>query len=64
MELEQAAHDAQGMDLNQEVFPLIRNLRELLIARGTAEDIDAAPGPAPVLRACGARGCGVPARFA
>ena len=53
VEMEQAAHDAQGMDLNQEVFPVIRNLRELLIARGTTEDIDARPGPEPVLRACG-----------
>ena len=37
VEMEQAAHDAQGMDLNQEVFPLISNLRELLIERGSAE---------------------------
>jgi phenylpropionate dioxygenase-like ring-hydroxylating dioxygenase large terminal subunit len=63
VEMEQAAHDAQGMDLNQEVFPLIRSLRELLIERGTTEDIDARPGPAPVLRACGARGCGAPVGF-
>ena len=56
VELEQAAHDAQGMDLNQEVFPLIRSLRELLVECGTAEDIDARAGVAPVLRACG-NGC-------
>ncbi|MGI4807358.1 MAG: aromatic ring-hydroxylating dioxygenase subunit alpha, partial [Janthinobacterium lividum] len=60
VEMEQAAHDAQGMDLNQEVFPLIRNLRELLIERGTVEDIDVRPGSAPILRACGAGGCGSP----
>ena len=63
VEMEQAAHDAQGMDLNQEVFPLIRNLRELLIERGTAEDIDVAPGPAPVLRACGVGPCSMSARL-
>ncbi len=34
VELEQAAHDAQGEDRNQEVFPVIRNLRGLLMARG------------------------------
>ena len=39
VEMEQAAHDAQGEDRNQEVFPLIRNLRALLAARGTAEDV-------------------------
>ena len=38
VELEQAAHDAQGGDRNQEVFPVIQNLRRLLMARG----IDAA----------------------
>ncbi|MFC0385453.1 Rieske 2Fe-2S domain-containing protein [Muricoccus vinaceus] len=30
VEMEQAAHDAQGGDWNQEVFPVIRNLRALL----------------------------------
>ena len=30
VEMEQAAHDAQGADWNQEVFPPIRKLRELL----------------------------------
>ncbi len=34
VEMEQAAHDAQGEDRNQEVFPVIRNLRGLLAARG------------------------------
>ena len=41
VELEQAAHDAQGHDRNQEVFPVIRNLRALLRARG-GETIPAA----------------------
>ena len=30
VEMEQAAHDAQGADWNQEVFPPIRQLRKLL----------------------------------
>ncbi len=64
VEMEQAAHDAQGADLNQEVFPLIRSLRELLIERGTAEDIDAPPGNAPTLRACGVGPCSMSARLA
>jgi len=34
VEMEQAAHDAQGSDWNQEVFPVIRSLRSLLAARG------------------------------
>jgi len=34
VELEQAAHDAQGCDRNQEVFPVIRNLRRLLTECG------------------------------
>ena len=34
VEMEQAAHDAQGEDRNQEVFPVIRNLRDLLMTRG------------------------------
>ena len=34
VELEQAAHDMQGQDCNQEVFPVIRDLRALLTARG------------------------------
>ncbi len=46
VEMEQAAHDAQGDDWNQEVFPLIRNLRALLAACGTAEDVPLAPDAA------------------
>ena len=34
VEMEQAAHDAQGADWNQEVFPPIRDLRALLSANG------------------------------
>jgi len=34
MELEQAAHDAQGADWNNEVFPPIRDLREVLARCG------------------------------
>jgi len=39
VEMEQAAHDAQGGDLNQEVFPVIRSLRTLLAEHGTEEDV-------------------------
>ncbi len=39
VEMEQAAHDAQGSDWNQEVFPVIRNLRGLLMERGAPEDL-------------------------
>ena len=35
VEMEQRAHDAQGEDWNQEVFPPIRDLRDLLAANGT-----------------------------
>jgi phenylpropionate dioxygenase-like ring-hydroxylating dioxygenase large terminal subunit len=41
VELEQAAHDAQGEDWNQEVFPVIRNLRTLLRECGSTT-VDAA----------------------
>ena len=34
VEMEQAAHDSQGSDWNQEVFPPIRDLRALLAANG------------------------------
>jgi len=34
VEMEQAAHDRQGEDWNQEVFPVIRDLRALLAANG------------------------------
>ena len=36
VEMEQAAHDAQGDDWNQEVFPVIRDLREVLRENGVA----------------------------
>jgi hypothetical protein len=36
VELEQLAHDAQGADLNREVFPVIRELRALLARSGVA----------------------------
>jgi phenylpropionate dioxygenase-like ring-hydroxylating dioxygenase large terminal subunit len=36
VELEQAAHDAQGGDWNQEIFPAIRNLRAVLSRCGEA----------------------------
>src|SRR5690606_18939886 len=39
VELEQAAHDAQGADWNQEVFPVIRNLRALLAACGEEREL-------------------------
>lgn len=41
VEMEQAAHDAQGADWNQEVFPPIRELRKLLRECGKP---DVAPG--------------------
>lgn len=34
VEMEQAAHDRQGADWNQEVFPVIRDLRRVLIENG------------------------------
>ena len=34
VEEEQKAHDAQGCDLNQEIFPVIKELRGLLIEKG------------------------------
>lgn len=37
VELEQAAHDAEGADRNQEVFPVVRDLRALLAACGAPE---------------------------
>jgi phenylpropionate dioxygenase-like ring-hydroxylating dioxygenase large terminal subunit len=46
VEMEQAAHDAQGEDRNQEVFPLIRNVRALLAARGAPESVSAPGYPA------------------
>jgi phenylpropionate dioxygenase-like ring-hydroxylating dioxygenase large terminal subunit len=38
VELEQRAHDAQGSDWNQEVFPPIRDLRDVLAANGVPMD--------------------------
>ena len=38
VELEQKAHDEQGRDLNQEIFPIILDVRELLIRRGVPLD--------------------------
>ena len=37
VEMEQRAHDVQGADRNQEVFPAIRDLRGLLTACGTPD---------------------------
>jgi len=34
VELEQKAHDRQGADWNQEIFPVILDLRELLVRGG------------------------------
>jgi hypothetical protein len=34
VEQEQAAHDAQGRDMNNEIFPAILDLRALLASRG------------------------------
>lgn len=34
VELEQAAFDSQGADWNQEIFPVIRSLREVLVKNG------------------------------
>jgi hypothetical protein len=45
VEMEQAAHDAQGADWNQEVFPVIRSLRSLLRSCGS-EKLDAVQGNA------------------
>ena len=42
VELEQAAFDEEGRDRNQEVFPVIRSLRALLVACGV-DAADAAP---------------------
>lgn len=36
VELEQQAYDAQGGDWNQEIFPVIRQLRDLLVRQGVA----------------------------
>jgi hypothetical protein len=36
VELEQKAHDEAGYDRNQEIFPVIRDLREVLRENGVA----------------------------
>ncbi len=38
VELEQKAHDEQGGDWNQEIFPIIRDVREVLIRQGVPLD--------------------------
>jgi hypothetical protein len=40
VEMEQAAHDAQGADWNNEVFPPIRDLREVLARCGVPNGED------------------------
>ena len=47
VEREQEAHDRQGADWNQEIFPVIKELRKLLIECGAPEPVgsDAAPKP-------------------
>ena len=44
VEAEQAAHDAQGADWNNEVFPAINDLRALLVRCGTRADANADVG--------------------
>ena len=39
VEMEQAAHDAQGADWNNEVFPPIKDLREVLARCGYVPDL-------------------------
>jgi renierapurpurin 18,18'-hydroxylase len=39
--MEQAAHNAQGWDWNNEVFPPIRDLREVLIRCGLTNNSSA-----------------------
>ena len=43
VEQEQAAHDAQGADWNNEVFPAIRDLRGLLARCGATGQVGAMP---------------------
>ena len=49
VELEQAAFDAQGADWNQEIFPIIKGLRSLLIEQGKPLP---EPGDAPPRGRC------------
>jgi phenylpropionate dioxygenase-like ring-hydroxylating dioxygenase large terminal subunit len=49
VEMEQAAWDRQDGDCNQEVFPVIRDLRALLAANGVQIDATRAPEPVPYI---------------
>jgi phenylpropionate dioxygenase-like ring-hydroxylating dioxygenase large terminal subunit len=49
VEVEQKAYDAQGADLNQEVFPVTLSLRQLLMKCGVAPHAAAKPVPAPTV---------------
>jgi len=42
VELEQKAYDSQGGDWNQEIFPVILGLRELLMNQGVPIDVERA----------------------
>jgi hypothetical protein len=55
VEMEQAAHDSQGADWNQEVFPVIRDLRALLAANGVPRGgLKTVPSDVVGVRAAGA----------
>ena len=45
VEAEQRAYDQQGADLNQEVFPLLLKLRQLLAEKGVAPEHQLAQAP-------------------
>ena len=47
VEQEQAAHDAQGADWNQEVFPVIRTLRSVLRSCGAPQELQDRPRTSP-----------------
>jgi hypothetical protein len=49
VELEQQAHDLQGEDRNQEVFPVISELRALLMSCGVSDPTLVLPNPKPVV---------------
>ncbi len=51
VEREQEAHDAQGGDWNNEVFPAIRDLRALLARCGVTMDAAAIDAPHPLVTA-------------
>jgi phenylpropionate dioxygenase-like ring-hydroxylating dioxygenase large terminal subunit len=57
VEMEQAAHDRQGADLNQEVFPPIQDLRSLLRSCGLPQDMQAIGVHAPLSAGPGDGGC-------